>query len=45
MTALSLTLQTARLKALVWRYLVRRAARRAVLRLMRRVLDWMEPVG
>ncbi len=30
-----------RLKLGIWRYL----ARRAVLRLMRRVLDWMEPAA
>lgn len=41
MTALALTYQAARLKLAVLRYLARRAA----LRLMRRVLDWMEPTG
>ena len=41
MTTLALTLQAARLKLAICRYL----ARRAVLRLMRRLLDWMEPAG
>lgn len=39
MTAMSLTRQVIRLKLLVWRY----RGRRAVLRLIRRLLDWMEP--
>lgn len=38
---LLLLLRCVRLKLLMWRYLARRAA----LRLMRRVLDWMEPAG
>ncbi len=41
MTTLALTLQAARIKVATWRHLARRAA----LRLMRRVLDWMEPAG
>jgi hypothetical protein len=41
MTAPSLTLAVVRLRLLVWRY----RARRAALRLMRRLLDWMEPAG
>ncbi len=34
-----------RLKLDIWRYRARRDARRAVLRLIRRVLDWLEPPG
>lgn len=41
MTTLRITLQVARLKLAVVRY----RARRAVLRLMRRVLDWLEPAA
>lgn len=41
MTTLALTVHAARLKLAVLRY----HARRAVLRFMRRVLDWMEPAA
>lgn len=41
MTTLRITLQAVRFKLAVWRYL----SRRETLRLMLRVLDWMEPGG
>ena len=45
MTALRITLQCAKLRLLLWRYLATRAAGRAVLRAMRWLLDRLEPAG